>query len=73
MPNRHSHAPISYRPPEAIREWLTSCAGRSGRTLRGVVTEALEEYRARREHEEATGMQAMSTEAARECLRLTFT
>ncbi len=73
MPSRHAHPPISFRPAEHLREWLVDYARRNDRPVRSVVTEALEEYRARREGKGAHGMQATSTEAARECLRLAFT
>jgi hypothetical protein len=72
MPSQHRHSPISIRPPERLRDWLTDYAERHGRSLREVVTEALEEYRARREQEGSNTMLTVTTAHARDCLRRTF-
>lgn len=73
MPSCHSHTPISFRPPEPLRDWLIDYAERENRPVRGLIIEALEEYRARREPEGANGMQMLPTEVAREYLRQAFT
>jgi hypothetical protein len=73
MPSRHAHPPISYRPPELLRNWLDGYAERHDRSVRGVITEALEEYKARREQEDTHGMRAMATETARDHLHRAFT
>jgi hypothetical protein len=72
MPSRHRYPPISVRPPELLREWLVDYAQQHDRSVRGVITEALEEYRARHEPEATHGMQAMTTEVARGYLHRAF-
>lgn len=72
MPSSHRHPPISVRPPELLRNWLMEYASRTGRSVRSVITEALEEYRARREEEGLPGMRIMTTEVARDSLHRAF-
>ena len=52
MPSQHKHNPLRVRPPEALRDWLLAYAERAGKAVNAVVTEALEDYRAKREKEE---------------------
>jgi hypothetical protein len=73
MPSQHAYPPISYRPPEHVRAWLTGFATRHDRPVRAIITEALEEYRARHDKEGTHGMQMLSTEVARDYLRRAFT
>jgi hypothetical protein len=73
MPSQHTHPPISFRPPEHLREWLTDYASRNSRPVRSIVTEALEEYRTRHGQDETPGMEALPTEAARSRLHRIFT
>jgi hypothetical protein len=47
MPSQHKHPPISFRPPEDLRDWLMKHAAATGQAVNRVVTEALSEYRAR--------------------------
>lgn len=49
MSDRHKHAPIRFRPPEADRLWLLEYADTTGRPVNAVLAEALAEYRKRRE------------------------
>jgi hypothetical protein len=72
MPSEHRHSPISVRPPERLRSWLVSYAGRQDRTVRAVVIEALEEYRNRHEQEGTPGMQVLTTELATDYLDRVF-
>jgi hypothetical protein len=73
MPSQHSHPPISIRPPEQLRTWLISYARQRDRPVRAVITDALEEYRARHDQEGPTTMQTMTTAHAKDCLRRAFT
>jgi hypothetical protein len=71
MPSQHRYAPISIRPPEQLRDWLLDYAKRHGRPVRAVVTEALEEYRARHDQEEDK-MQTVTTALATDYLYRAF-
>lgn len=72
MPSQHSHPPISIRPPEQLRTWLIAYARRHDLPVRAVVTEALEEYRARHNQEGNEKMRTVTTTHARDCLRRAF-
>lgn len=69
MPSQHSHPPISIRPPEQLRAWLIAYARRHDRPVRSVITEALEEYRARHDQEGNDTMRTVTTVHARDALR----
>jgi len=71
VPSQHRYQPMSIRLPEHLRDWLAVYAERHDRPVRSVVIEAIEEYRARREHEESR-MQAVTIEHARDYLRTAF-
>jgi hypothetical protein len=43
MPSQHSHPPISIRPREQLWAWLITYARHHDRSVRSVITEALEE------------------------------
>lgn len=49
MTDRHKHAPIRFRPPEADRLWLLAYAEETGRAVNAVLAEALAKYRSERE------------------------
>lgn len=49
MPDRHKHTPVRFRPPEPDRLWLLQLADKTGRAVNAILTEALSEYRSRRE------------------------
>lgn|SRR5487761_1238999 len=68
MPSRHVHPPISFRPSEPLREWLTGYASRHGQSVRGVITEALEEFRVKHDREEGIDMEPLTTKIASEHL-----
>lgn len=73
MPSQHRHPPISIRPPGRLRDWLLEYAGQQNRPVRSVVIEALEEFRARQQREDADTMRIVTSEHARTCLRTVFT
>jgi hypothetical protein len=72
MPSQHAHPPISIRPPEQLRTWLIDYARRQDRPIRAIVTEALEEYRARHNQGGNEPMRTVTTTHARESLRRAF-
>jgi hypothetical protein len=72
MPSQHTHPPISIRPPEQLRTWLIAYARQHDRPVRAIVTEALEEYRARHDKEGNEHMRTVTTTHARESLRRAF-
>jgi hypothetical protein len=72
MPSKHTLPPISVRPPEPLRIWLTDYALRQNRPVRAIITEALEEYRARHDQEGNEHMRTVTTARASECLRRAF-
>jgi hypothetical protein len=72
MPSQHAHPPLSIRPPEQLRIWLVDYARRHARPVRSIVTEALEEYRARHDQEGSENMRTVTTAHARESLRRAF-
>jgi hypothetical protein len=63
---------MSIRPPEHLRDWLFGYAEQHGRPVRSVVIEAIEEYRSRREQEGNNLMRAVTSEHARNYLRIAF-
>lgn len=56
MPNQQKYDPISFRPPEGDRLWLTAYAKRIGRPVNKILADALAAYRKR--HEEGGGTDA---------------
>jgi hypothetical protein len=72
MPSQHSHPPISIRPPEQLRAWLIAYARQHDRPVRWVITEALEEYRARHDQEGNSTMRTITSTHARDALRRAF-
>jgi hypothetical protein len=72
MPSQHSHPPISIRPPAQLRAWLIAYARHHDRPVRTIVTEALEEYRARHDQEGNQSMRTVTTAHARDSLRRAF-
>jgi hypothetical protein len=73
MPSQHSHPPISIRPSEQLRTWLVTYARQRDRPIRAIITEALEEYRARHDQEGDDTMPTVTATHAREYLRRVFT
>ena len=61
MGGPHKHNPVPFRPgvkpgdPDGDREWLLAYAGKTRRAVGAIVSEALAEYRSRRETTETTG------------------
>jgi hypothetical protein len=72
MPSQHIYPPISIRPPEQLRKWLIEFARHQDRPVRAIVTEALEEYRARHDQEGSDHMRTVTPTHARESLRRIF-
>lgn len=73
MPSQHRHQPISLRLPEQLRDWVLAYASTHNRPVRSVVIEALEEYRAQRERKDGDTMHTVTSEHARNYLRIAFT
>lgn len=72
MPSQHSHPPISIRPSEQLRAWLITYARCHDRPVRSVITEALEEYRARHHQEGDNSMRTVTSTHAKDALRRAF-
>jgi hypothetical protein len=72
MPSQHSYPPISIRPPEQLRAWLIAYARCHDRPVRSVITEALEEYRARHDQGGDNAMRTVTSTHARDALRRAF-
>lgn len=53
MTDRHKVNPVTFRPPEGDRAWLYAYAKESGRPAGSILSEALAEYRQRKEAEQA--------------------
>lgn len=63
---------MSFRPSGPLREWLIGYASRHRRSVRGVITEALEEFRTRHDHEGNTDMETLTTKVATDNLDRAF-
>ena len=46
MADRHKHKSLRYRPPEAERLWLLAYQEHTGRSMNGILTEAVRKLRA---------------------------
>jgi hypothetical protein len=70
MPNQQKYNPISFRPPEGDRVWLTGHASATSRPVNAILAEALAEYRVRREHgdEKLTQLDFADPKQTREAL-----
>jgi predicted DNA-binding protein len=44
MPSQHKHPPVSFRPPEALRERLLAHAAETGSPVGAIITAAVEAY-----------------------------
>jgi len=49
MSSQHKTNPVTFRPPEGDRAWLYAYADAVGRAMGSILSEALAEYRKRRE------------------------
>jgi hypothetical protein len=58
MPSKSRKPQPSNRLPEAERAWIFDYADRTGRSRSGIITQAVAEYRARLEAEEAQAEEA---------------
>jgi hypothetical protein len=55
MPSQHKHTPIRFRPPGADRSWLLDYSERNELPVNAVLTEALQQFRARMEESDPAG------------------
>lgn len=46
MADRHKNPSLRYRPPEAERQWLLAYQEHTGRSMNGILTEAVRKLRA---------------------------
>lgn len=53
MPSQHKRNPVTFRPPEGDRAWLYAYAEAVGRAVGSILSEALAEYRERRDGRDA--------------------
>ena len=51
MADRHKQTPISIRPPDDLRDWLYAYAQHTGRPVRALILQALQEFRTRAENQ----------------------
>lgn len=51
MPNQHKNPLLGWHAPAELAAWARAEAKRTGTTLKALLTEALAEYRAKREKE----------------------